>query len=441
MSRSGNSQKAVLSPQQRLAYINKKKKELVEACTACGVCLRKCPIFAQGKFKDQKPYEIMQRVLDLVTNGKYSDEAAYTVVTCTNCGECTARCPEKLIPLLIFRAGVEKLSEIGKPPPLISDFARLLSIIQLSPSNVRWVSKAVRTAEPVDVVLFPGCDSMRAPHEVLTHTDILARMNINFVTLWHDDLCCGFKGYSANDFEKGDRLAKTLISTIEAFRPQKLLLPCGQCYFQFTRTLSKLFSFSFDFTYFPQFLLQNLDKIEFSKEIRKVITYHDSCKIARAVRDFDTTRELLKKIPEIKLLEMERNREKSICCGGITNFSHPELTAKIGKDRLDQAEKVGADILVTDCTLCYSMYAIREDFYPFKVKHYSAVIAESMDIKPREDTYKKILHADPEDMLEDARESIKSRGMPIKEVELELNKFTNIVTSIRSKTKDLISAV
>ena len=307
--------------------------------------------------------------------------------------------------------------------------------------DIRWLDKAPEVFDAVDIVMFPGCDSIRAPHEILTHIDILEKMNINFVTLWSEDLCCGFKGYSVNDFEKGDQLAKNLISAIEAFRPKTLLLSCAQCYFQFARTLSKLFSFSFKFMYFPQFLSQNLDKIKFVKKINKVITYHDSCKIARAVRDFDIIRELLKKIPGIKLVEMERNREKSICCGGLNNFSYPELTAKMGKDRLDQAKDIWADILVTDCTLCYFIYSLREDLYPFEIMHYSTLIAEAMGIKPREDTYKKILHINPKRIIENARENIKSRGTPRKKIEVELKMFMDIVEKLRSKTKELMSDV
>lgn len=441
MSENPNGQKKLISPEQRSAHINKKKKKLMSTCTACGVCLKKCPIFTQGRFKEQKPREIMLKVLDLIKDDKYSEEAAYTVLTCTGCGECIARCPEKLIPLLIFRAGVEKLTELGKAPPPVSDFTQLLSIIQIKSSDVRWVDKVPEAPSPVNVVLFPGCDSIRAPHEILTHINILEKMNINFATLWSEELCCGFKGYSINDFERGDRLAKNLISAIETFRPKTLLLPCGQCYFQFSQTLSKLFSFSFKFIYFPQFLSQNLDKIKFTRQINKVITYHDSCKIARAVRDFDIIRELLKKITGIKLVEMERNREKSICCGGLKNFSYPGLTAKMGKDRLDQAKEIGADILATDCTLCYSIYSTREDLYPFEIMHYSTLIAQAMGINPPEDLYKRILHMNPKKVIEDARENIKSGGTPRKKIEEELRMFMDIVGTLRSKTKELMSDV
>ena len=108
-----NEQKKIMPATERLDYLNKKKQQMINACTSCGKCLRQCPIFTQGKFKDEKPRNIMLSVLDFLQKGKFSDEAEYTALTCTNCGDCTARCPEKIIPLLLFRAAVEKLSEIA----------------------------------------------------------------------------------------------------------------------------------------------------------------------------------------------------------------------------------------------------------------------------------------------------------------------------------------
>jgi heterodisulfide reductase subunit D len=421
-----------LSPEKRLAYLNSKKKQLIETCTACGKCLRQCPIFTRGKYKEEKPRSIMLSVLDLLQTGTFSAEAEYTALTCTNCGDCTARCPEKIIPLLIFRAAAEKLSEIGRNPERVSDFSYFLGNLQLEDPDVKWIDEGNKGPESVDVVLFPGCDSIRTPNEILTYIDILERMELKFVTLWSKDLCCGFKGYSMNDFEKGDRLAKNLISSIEAIGAKKVLLPCGQCYNTFNRTLSKLFSLPFEIIYFPKYLCQEINRLGFVNKINKTITIHDSCKIARAVKDFDTLRELMKELPGIKLVEMEKNREKSICCGGVNNFSYPELTARLVKHRLDQAREVKADLLVTDCTLCYSIYSIVEDSYPFEVRHYSSLVAEAMGIEEREDRYKKILHMERDSIKETIMRSAKVLGKTSEwEMDRELDTFTDIVRRLR----------
>ena len=425
--------KKILSASERLAYLNIKKQKLIETCTACGKCLRQCPIFTQGKFKNEKPRHIMLSVLDLLQKDVFSKEAEYTALTCTNCGDCTTRCPEKIIPLLIFRAAVEKLSEIGRAPKRVSDFSYFLGNLQIEPHEVKWIDGGSKASETVDTVLFPGCDSIRATNEIFTYIDILEKMEIKFITLWGKDLCCGFKGYAINDFEKGDQLAKNLISLIESVGAKRVLLPCGQCYNTFNRTLSKLFSLPFEIIYFPKYLCEQMDRIEFVSEINKKITLHDSCKIARAVKDFDTLRELMITIPGIKLVEMKQNREKSICCGGVNNFSYPELTAKLIKHRLDQAMEVKADFLVTDCTLCYSIYATVEDLYPFEIKHYSSLIAEAMGIEKREDKYKSILHMEKDLIMATmAQDGGGVGGIGEHGIEQELNDFMDIVTKLRA---------
>jgi heterodisulfide reductase subunit D len=303
--------------------------------------------------------------------------------------------------------------------------------LQLKGPEVKWIDEGNKAPETVDAVLFPGCDSIRAPHEILMYIDILERMDIKFVTLWGKDLCCGFKGYVINDFEKGDRLAKNLISSIEAVGAKKVLLPCGQCYNTFNRTLSKLFSLPFEIIYFPKYLCQEIDRIDFINEIKQTVTLHDSCKIARAVKDFDTLRELMNNIPGIKLVEMEKNREKSICCGGVNNFSYPELTANLVKLRLDQAKEVKADLLVTDCTLCYSIYSIVEDSYPFEIRHYSSLVAEAMGIEKRVDKYKVILHMEKDSiMAKMARNAGVLGGINERGIEQELNSFMDIVAKL-----------
>ncbi|MBN1271554.1 MAG: (Fe-S)-binding protein, partial [Candidatus Aminicenantes bacterium] len=303
---------------------------------------------------------------------------------------CTKRCPENLVPLLLFRVAVEKLQEIGHPIEPVHDFALLLRDLQIKEEDVFWC-KGDGLDEHTETILFPGCDSVRAPHEIQTHIDILNGFGFSFKTLWDEDLCCGFRGYSINDFKEGDRLLNNFIFILKKLGVKKVILSCGQCFNQLKRIEFDKYGLDIEIIYFPQLIVNLISKYKFPQHINRKITFHDSCKTARGVRDFDSVRNILGMIPGITIREMEKTRENSLCCGGVKNFSYPEVTRGLLRERLTQAVKTGSDMLVTDCTFCYSMYSILEDQFQLEVKHYSSLISEAMGLKSRPDNYKQIL--------------------------------------------------
>jgi heterodisulfide reductase subunit D len=380
---------------KRVAYLEKKKQEIVDACTCCGKCLRVCPIFKVGKYKDRRTIEIMESVIELVKNGNYSQEAEYTVTSCMGCGVCTASCPVSIVPLFIFRAGVQALTMQGKAPPplLLSNRALEFSDVEIYLPEVQWIEEVPLEPEPVEVVLFPGCDAFQWPLQVKTLIDIFNKMKVSFVTLWGRNLCCGAREYLSNNFERGDELAKKLIGAISAFSPKKAVFICGQCYYQFAHALPRIFDISFEPQYLPEFLSDNLRKIEFAERIEKVITLHDSCSCSRAIRNCEPARKLLQSISGIIFVEMEQNREDSPCCGGLTNDRYPERTLPIRKKRMDEVEVLGAEILVSDCIACCANYSLLKEKYSFEVISLITLLGRAMGIE-YEDRYKNQLVKD-----------------------------------------------
>jgi Fe-S oxidoreductase len=65
-------------------------------------------------------------------------------------------------------------------------------------------------------------------------------------------------------------------------------------------------------------------------------------------------RDLLKSIPGLKLLEMDRTREYAWCCGsgGGVKDSNPEFALWTAKERIEEAESTGAEAIVTACPGC-----------------------------------------------------------------------------------------
>jgi len=120
------------------------------------------------------------------------------------------------------------------------------------------------------------------------------------------------------------------------------------------------FGGNFEVYHYTQ-LLRDLikdEKLDLSKFDAKV-AYHDSCFLGRYNNEYDAPREILNAIPGIELVEMERNRENSLCCGGgggnfYTDFlgEYKDSPARI---RIREAYDVGASILAVACPICLTM--------------------------------------------------------------------------------------
>jgi Fe-S oxidoreductase len=124
-------------------------------------------------------------------------------------------------------------------------------------------------------------------------------------------------------------------------------------------------------------------RLEPTKKMPLRVTYHDPCHLGRLsetkipsegkeerilgclpVKDipkaigmngiFDPPRNVIKSIPGVELLEMERSREYSWCCGsgGGVKSAFPDFALWSAGERLEEAKATGAEALVTCCPWC-----------------------------------------------------------------------------------------
>ena len=86
------------------------------------------------------------------------------------------------------------------------------------------------------------------------------------------------------------------------------------------------------------------------------VTYQEPCHLAHAQRIGAQPRKLLHAIPGLTLTEMH---ESSLCCGsaGIYNVTQPEMAARLGNRKLDNAQATGAEVIVTANPGCHLQLA------------------------------------------------------------------------------------
>jgi Fe-S oxidoreductase len=89
--------------------------------------------------------------------------------------------------------------------------------------------------------------------------------------------------------------------------------------------------------------------------VEKTVTYHDPCFLGKQNHIFDQPRAILEAIPGVKLVEMDRSRERSLCCeggGGRMWAEGTNLEERLAFQRVREAAETGAEILAVACPFC-----------------------------------------------------------------------------------------
>ncbi|SCY89565.1 (Fe-S)-binding protein [Desulfoluna spongiiphila] len=86
----------------------------------------------------------------------------------------------------------------------------------------------------------------------------------------------------------------------------------------------------------------------------KVYTYHDPCYLGRHNGIYDDPRDAMAAIPGLKMVEMEKNRDRSLCCsgGGLMLFYEPHEEERMAVLRVQMAHEAGANVIVCACPFC-----------------------------------------------------------------------------------------
>ncbi|MGG1677356.1 (Fe-S)-binding protein [Neobacillus sp. NRS-1170] len=92
-------------------------------------------------------------------------------------------------------------------------------------------------------------------------------------------------------------------------------------------------------------------------EVNETITFHDSCYLGRYNEVYDPPREILKSIPGVKLIEMERSRETGMCCGagGGLMWMEEDTGSRINVARTEQALATNSTTISSGCPYCLTM--------------------------------------------------------------------------------------
>ncbi len=338
--------------------------EGAKLCYQCGKCDTVCPWNRVRSF-------FLRRMVNQAKYGLVPFESE-DLWLCASCGQCVERCPRGVEIIDVMRAMRRLLVPDGVVPASIPNLRSVMTSIasvgnpwgQEPMDRANWAKDldVKGFSEGTEILYFPCCYPSYDPRlkkvSAATAT-LLQKTGVDFGILGSRENCCGESVRKAGNETLFKHLAKENIKTYIENGVKKILASSPHCYHTFKNEYPE-FKVNFEVIHLTQYLFELIrkGKLEFSKAYGKRVTYHDPCFLGRHNGIYDEPREVLKKIPGIRLVEMADTRENSLCCGmgGGRVWMETAKGERFSDLRLEQAIGVGAEVLATACPYCISQF-------------------------------------------------------------------------------------
>ena len=333
-------------------------------CFQCGLCDVVCPWNRVRTFS-------MRKIVRQAAFG-LTDIESEDIWLCTTCGRCPQQCPRDVKQIESGIALRRIATEYGVFPKSVTPVRTIRGSLvgegnTLSEERAKrgdWAKNhSVKTfTEGMEILYFPGCYPSYDPRlkkVAVATANILNLAGVDFGILGAKENCCGESIRKTGDEEVFKRLAKENIKTFIDNGVKRILVSSPHCYHTFKNEYPE-FMVDFEVVHITQYLFELIreGRLEIKNEYGRKITYHDPCYLGRHNGIYDEPREVLKKVPGLVLNEMSDCRVDSLCCGGGGGrvWMETQKGERFSDLRIQQAMDVGAEVLVTACPYCITMF-------------------------------------------------------------------------------------
>jgi Fe-S oxidoreductase len=379
------------------------------ACIQCNRCQDVCPATTTGKSLSPAALEINKRML---FNERGSNAAGVSLLSavineeslwaCTTCGACMQACPvqdEQMLDIVEIRRH-QVMTSSHFPQQLQSAF-RGMERAQ-NPWGIgrerrmEWaVGLNVRTIEEnprPDILYWVGCSASYDPQAqsiARSFVRLLDHAGVNFAVLGNSECCTGDSARRAGNEFLYQQLAKQSISALNRAAPKRIVASCPHCMNALRNEFPQLGG-NYEVVHHSQYLdeLAQQGRLELTKPSEAArITFHDPCYLGRHNGVYDAPRNVLRILGQ-DLVEMERAREDSFCCGaGGAQFWKEEEPGeeRIATNRLREARALlGAQggVVAVGCPFCKNMLSsdpAEDTQAPIIVRDIAELLAERIE--------------------------------------------------------------
>ena len=330
----------------------------VYTCASCGYCRFNCPVQKQIGFERSSARGRMLLIKRMLERKlKFAPALVDALYTCTQCAGCSEICPTGID----YCAVVTQLRREATKRKLLPDSQVAARDIvgehgnpfaQNQAERGDWIPKNVEAGRKAGDLYFVGCSASfganRIPKSVLM---VLLGADIEVSLLGAKESCCGFALFTMGEIERGQALLDRNVAAFREMGAKRIIASCPGCY----KTLKHRLPAEFEVLHMEEFIagLVRDGRVRFVKPFKKKVIYSDGCDLGRHSGIYDAPRDILRAMPEIKLIEFDYNRENAACCGGPVASHNPDLAHDIAAEKVREAVDKGAEVIATSCPMCF----------------------------------------------------------------------------------------
>lgn len=392
------------------------RKDLLDldACTACGRCQAVCPAHAAGT--PLSPKNLILDLRDYMTDhgqkllkgeaiddlppviGDYVNPEA--LWACTTCRACMEACPVLIdhVPKIVNMRR-HLVMEQAEMPETLADMVKSMEdrahpYKGANASRTDWAEgldiPILAAVESADVLLWVGCTGAFDPRNqkvVRAFATVMQTAGLSFAILGDEEPCTGDPARRVGHEFLYDMQARANVELLNAYQPRfkRIVTACPHCMNQLGNEYKALGG-DYKVLHHSQ-LLQELiaeGRLPLDPTDLEQVTYHDPCYLGRYNDEYDAPRAALAAAGS-HLIEMERSRAQSFCCGAGGAHAWMEEThggPRVNQLRAKEALQTGAGTICTSCPFCLQMMEdgvkTMGDEDAVRVKDLAEIIAESL---------------------------------------------------------------
>ena len=327
------------------------------ACIQCNRCQDVCPATATGKSLSPAAIEINKRMELNHLGGSGFDTGAASprpllefaltpeaAWACTTCGACMQVCPvqdEQMLDIVDIRRH-QVTMEGAFPSQLQSAFRGMERAKNPWGINhdqrMQWaeglrVPTTDENPNP-DVLYWVGCAASYDPQAQKTaraFVQLLSHAGVSFAVLGKKECCTGDSARRAGNEHLYRQLAHQNVSTLNTIKPKLIVASCPHCMNAIGKEYEQIGGY-YRVLHHTEYLASLVAEGKLAADsLNTTITYHDPCYLGRHNGVYDAPRNLLHVLSN-DVIELDRNRENSFCCGAGG--------AQFWKEEEDGAERV-----------------------------------------------------------------------------------------------------